>query len=83
MKKICYLPTCRTFSTQFDSSSLSPLQKLKFCVSPAFVDETLSKCKKKIKNEKLISTFYIHIDRKNKPLIFFIILNGLKQKLKK
>lgn len=43
--KIVYLPTWSTFSTQFDSSSLRPLQKLRFCVSPAFVDETLSKCK--------------------------------------
>lgn len=40
---VFHLPTCRTFSTQFDSSNLSPLQKLKFCVSPAFVDETLWK----------------------------------------
>lgn len=48
-----HLPTCRTFSTQFDSSNLSPLQKLKFCVSPAFVDETLWRRKIEVHEMKL------------------------------
>lgn len=75
-----HLPTCRTFSTQFDSSNLSPLQKLKFCVSPAFVDETLwrrkkEKCTKWNLIRLLIWKLYVYIKQtylvsKKIPLVY-------------
>lgn len=57
-KKLFNLPTWRTFSTQFDSSNLRPLQKLRFCASPLFVDDTLLIWIKQKRKEQLLAYIY-------------------------